>query len=76
MQNNNVALPVAVDAQDDESEGSSGLKVRTNLKAGVGEEAAGLIVPRRGPGGYESLVSTSYSSLSSNLLAVRSTMNY
>lgn len=67
MQNNNVALPVAVDAQDDESEGSSGLKVRTNLKAGLdlssvavsynpsysplGNSSAGLIIPRRSPGG-------------------------
>lgn len=66
MQNNNVALPVAVDAQDDESEGTSGLKVRTNVKAGLdlslaisstsylydpGIYGAGLIVPRRGGGG-------------------------
>lgn len=66
MQNNNVALPVAVDAQDDESEGSSGLKVRTNLKAGAIADISiaavspysslsysflGGFVPRRGGGG-------------------------
>ncbi len=68
MQNNHVDLPVAPEAQDaDESEGSSGLKVRTNLKAGIDFGAAlisstaytydpsiygaGLIVPRRGGGG-------------------------